>query len=374
MSVVANLFGFVLNLVPQALAQKGGDMSNGETITGSTVSGRVTVHQVAALAQVSVATVSRVLNNPDGVSPELAGRVQAAVEQLGYRPNRAARNLRAGRAFTRIGFLVSNIQNPFFTDILKGVEQTLIPRQVAVLVGNSNNDPKYEELNIAIMLEEQISGLLAEFTADRLKNYLALQQSGIPIVCLDHATPGLAVDSVVTDNFEGMAAATRHLLALGHRNFALVGGPQAHFTARERQRGFIQTLAEAGLDANAYAIENGEWQLDGFYKAAQRLLARVEPPVAMLTVNNDATTATLKAIRECGWRIPADVAFAGFDEMPWTDAYNPALTIVDQHPYHIGAVAAELLMARMSNPDRPLQQVKLQCELVVRQSCGAGSL
>lgn len=348
-------------------------MSDSETVAGNPISGRVTVHQVAALAQVSVATVSRVLNNPSGVSPELVSRVQAAVEQLRYRPNRAARNLRAARPFTRVGFLVSNIQNPFFTDILKGVEQTLIPDQVAVLVGNSNNDLKYEELNIAILLEEQISGLLVQFVSSRMKNYLALQRSKVPIVCFDHVPDGMALDSVVTNNFEAMAAATRHLLALGHRKLAFVGGPPEHFTARERQRGFTETLAEAGLETGAYAIENGEWQLDGFYQAAQRLLARIEPPVALLTVNNDATTAALKAVRDHGWRIPADVAFIGFDEMPWTDAYNPALTIVDQHPYDIGAVAAELLMARIRNPDRPIQQVKLQCDLVVRQSCGAAS-
>jgi DNA-binding LacI/PurR family transcriptional regulator len=346
-------------------------MNDSESITNSNSAAKVTVYQVAALAQVSVATVSRVLNNPGGVSPELAARVQAAIEQLGYRPNRAARNLRTGRAFMRVGFLVSNIQNPFFTDILKGVEQTLIPSQVAVLVGNSNNDLKYEELNIDIMLEEQVSGLLVQLVSNRPKNYLALQQSGVPIVCFDHVPEGMQIDSVVTDNYEAMASATRHLLALGHRKFALVGGPQDHFTARGRQRGFTQTLEEAGLGSGDYAIENGQWELNGFYLAAQRLLARIEPPVAMLTVNNDATTAALKAIRERGWRIPQDVAFVGFDEMPWTEAYNPALTIVDQHPYHIGAVAAELLMSRIRNPGRPVQQARLRCDLIVRQSCGA---
>jgi LacI family transcriptional regulator len=160
-------------------------MNDSDSAAEGAAAGKVTVYQVATLAQVSVATVSRVLNNPGGVSPALAGRVQAAVEQLGYRPNRSARNLRTGRGFMRVGFLVSNIQNPFFTDILKGVEQTLIPSQVAVLVGNSNNDLKYEQLNIDIMLEEQVSGLLVQLTSNRPKNYLALQQSGVPFVCLD---------------------------------------------------------------------------------------------------------------------------------------------------------------------------------------------
>jgi DNA-binding LacI/PurR family transcriptional regulator len=331
---------------------------------------RATIRQVAAAAGVSDATVSRVLNNPNSVSPELAARVQAAVQQLGYRPNRSARDLRVGRSFKRVGFLVSNIQNPFFTDILKGVEQTLIPNQVAVIVGNSNNDVKYEQLNLEIMLEEQVSGLIIQFCSNRPKNYLDLAQSGVPVVCVDHVPAGMLLDSVVANNCEAMAQATRHLLALGHRRFALVGGPLDHDTAIERQRGFVLALAEAGLGAESYAIENGQWLLGGFYAAAQQLLARMQPPFALLTVNNDATTATLKAIRERQWRIPEDVAFVGFDEMPWTDAYNPPLTVVDQHPYHIGAVAAELLFSRMRNPKRPVQQAKLACGLVVRQSCG----
>jgi DNA-binding LacI/PurR family transcriptional regulator len=333
---------------------------------------RVTIRQVAATAGVSDATVSRVLNNPDSVSPELAARVQAAVRQLGYRPNRSARDLRTGRAVKRVGFLVSNIQNPFFTDILKGVEQTLIPHQVAVIVGNSNDDLKYEQLNLEIMLDEQVSGLIVQFSSNRPKNYLALLESGVPVVCFDHLLPGTPLDSVVTNNCEAMAEATRHLLALGHRRFALVSGPLGYETAIERQRGFVTALQEAGIGPENYTIENGEWQFGGFYAAAQRLLARVAPPFALLTANNDATTASLRALRERQWRIPDDVAFVGFDEMPWTEAYNPPLTVVNQHPFHIGAVAAELLISRMRNPTRPVQQAKLACELVVRQSCGAG--
>lgn len=331
---------------------------------------RATMQQVAAEAGVSIATVSRVLNSPDSVSPELLGRVQLAVQRLGYRPNRTARGLRGDRSIKRVGFVVSNIQNPFFTDILKGVEQTLIPDQVAVLVGNSNNDLKYEQLNLDLMLEEQASGLIVHFASNRPKNYMTLVQSGVPVVCIDQVVPGMPMDSVVTDNCEAMRQATQHLLQLGHRRFAFVGGPLEYMTARERQRGFVSALEDAGLGPDDYTIENGEWQLGGFYVAASRLLDRIETPVALLTVNNDATIATLKIIRERGLRIPEDVALVCFDEMPWTDAYNPPLTVVDQHPYHIGAVAAELLLSRMRNPDRPMQQVILECSLVVRQSCG----
>jgi DNA-binding LacI/PurR family transcriptional regulator len=152
----------------------------------------------------------------------------------------------------------------------------------------------------------------------------------------------------------------------------LVSGPLGYETAIERQRGFVTALQEAGIGPENYTIENGEWQFGGFYAAAQRLLACVAPPFALLTANNDATTASLRALRERQWRIPEDVAFVGFDEMPWTEAYNPPLTVVNQHPFHIGAVAAELLISRMRNPTRPVQQAKLTCELVVRQSCGAG--
>ena len=159
------------------------------------------------------------------------------------------------------------------------------------------------------MLEEQVSGLIIQFCSNRPKNYLDLAQSGVPVVCVNHHVPaGMPLDSVVTNNCEAMAQATRHLLALGHRRFALVGGPLDHDTAIERQRGFVLALTEAGIGPESYAIENGQWLLGGFYAAAQRLLERIQPPFALLTVNNDATTATLKAIlrtavahpRRCG--------------------------------------------------------------------------
>ena len=332
---------------------------------------RTTMHEVAAAADVSVATVSRVLNNPETVRPELVARVEAAMQQLSYRPSRAARGLRAGNSVQRVGFLVSNIQNSFFTDVLKGVEQRLIAEQVAIVVGNSNNDPAYEAINIELMLEEQVSGIIAQFCSTQRKFYAPLLQSKVPIVCFDHVPDGLTLDSVVINNRAAMHQATAHLIALGHRAFGLVGGPLGYMTARERQAGFLDALTAAGIGAETIWIENGDWQIGGSYAAVNRLLDCTPRPLALVCVYNEATIAALRAIQERRLRIPDDVAILGFDEMLWADAYYPPLTVVNQHPSYIGTAAAELLLARMHDSSRPLQQVVQEAELIVRRSCGS---
>jgi DNA-binding LacI/PurR family transcriptional regulator len=328
------------------------------------------MHEVAAAAEVSVATVSRVLNHPASVRPELVARVDAAMQQLNYRPNRSARGLRAGHSVQRVGFLVSNIQNSFFTDVLKGVEQRLIAEQVAIVVGNSNNDPAYEAINIELMLDEQVSGIIAQFCSTQRKFYVPLLQSKLPVVCFDHVPDGLSLDSVVTNNRAAMRQATTYLVASGGRAFGLLGGPLGYMTARERQAGFLDALAEAGIGADSIWIENGDWQIGGSHAAVNRLLDRTPRPLALISVNNEATIAALMAIQERRLRIPEDVALIGFDEMAWASAYNPPLTVVNQRPSYIGTAAAELLLARMRDPNRPLQQVVQEAELIVRQSCG----
>lgn len=329
-----------------------------------------TMRDVAAAAEVSVATVSRVFNKPEAVRPELVERVEAAVQKLNFRPSRSAKGLRHGIAVQRVGFLVSNIQNSFFTDVLKGVEQHLIAKQVAIVLGNSNNDMAYEALNIELMLEEQVAGIIAQFNSTQRKHYVQLLQNKIPIVCIDHAPEGIAVDSVVTNGRVAMRQATTHLFNLGHRAFGLVGGSLDYTTMRERQAGFLDALNSADIDQGSIWIENGDMKLGGSYTAVNRLLDRSHLPLALLTVNNEATIATLRVLQERKLRIPDDVALVGFDELSWAVAYNPPLTVIDQHPYYIGTSAAELLQLRIHDPERPIQQVELEATLVVRESCG----
>lgn len=329
------------------------------------------MHEVANMAEVSTATVSRVLNRPESVSPELVARVEAAIQALGYRASRSARTLRSARSVQRVGFLVSNIQNPFFTDVLKGVEQQLISRQIALVVGNSNNDAAYEQINIELMLEEQVSGIIAHFSSTQRKFYLPLLQSKVPVVCFDHLPDGLSLDCVLINNRAAMYQATKHMIDLGHRSFGLIGGPLSYMTARERQAGMLDALAAAGIGEDSIWIEQGDWNIGGSYTAVNRLLDRAPRPLALMTVNNEATIAALMALQERKEQIPEEVALLGFDEMLWASAYNPPLSMVNQHPFYIGTAAAELLLARMQNPERPIQQVVLEADLIVRKSCGA---
>ncbi len=334
-------------------------------------SARVTMQEVAAAAGVSTATVSRVLNNPESVSPDLVERVENAMHTLEYRPSRTARVLRSGQSLQRVGFLVSNIQNSFFTDVLKGVEQKLIPQEIAIVVGNSNDDLRYEEINIELMLQEQVGGIIAQFISSQRREYVWLTQRKVPVVCFDHVPAGLALDCVMVDNRAAMYKATAHLIALGRRAFGLIGGPLHYTTARERQAGFLQALHDAGIGEDSIWIEQGDWHIEGGYAATMRLLERARLPLALLSANNETTIGLLKALHEKNLRIPEDVAVVGYDEMPWASAYSPPLTVVNQHPQYQGNVAADLLISRMNDPDRPVQQVILESQLIVRKSCGS---
>ncbi len=330
--------------------------------------GRVTIQEVADAAKVSTATVSRVLNTPDAVRPELLQRVQEAMRELGYRVNRSARALRSTRSVQRVGFLFSSIQNPFFTDVLGGAERVLLAQQIAIVVGNAQNNLTYEQQYLELMFEEEVSGIIVNFVSSSAKHYYDFAERGVPFVAIDECPAGFVADSVVTNGRDATRKATVHLLEQGHRTFGFLGGPPFYWTAREREAGVVETLRMAGIPDESIFVENGDYLIEGAYAAANRLLERVSFPVAVVTCNNSATIALLQAISERHLRIPQDVALVGFDEMTWTSAFNPALSVINQHPYHIGAVAAELLLSRMRNPERPIQQVMLEPELIIRAS------
>lgn len=195
--------------------------------------------------------------------------------------------------------------------------------------------------------------------------------AGVLTATKDYVPAGLALDCVMVDNRAAMYKATAHLIALGYRAFGLIGGPLHYTTAREREAGFLDALRDAGIGDDSIWIEHGDWHIQGGYEATMRLLARARLPLALLSVNNETTIGLLKAIHEKRLRIPEDVALVAYDEMSWASAYAPPLTVINQHPLYQGDVAAELLLSRMQDPNRPVQQVILESQLIVRQSCGS---
>ena len=329
-----------------------------------------TMKEVAKLAGVSVATVSRVLNDKPNVSPELRSRVLQAVEKLNYQRNRVARSLRAKTSLI-IGLIISDIQNPFFTSVVRGVEDVAYDHGYTLLLCNSDEDPAKERLYIDIMLAEKVAGVIISPVAE-VDNYSnVLLQAGVPVVAMDRRMRDLEVDTVIVNNVEGVYQAIGHLIERGHRRIGFIGGPTRTTTGRERQEGYQKALAEHGLGLEQVLVKIGDFKQDSGYQMACQLLEMDDPPTAIFTANNLMTLGALNAIHEKKLSIPQEVAIVGFDDMSWAQSLAPPLTAVAQPTYELGRTAADLLLRRIGDPNRPTEQICLEANLVVRESSGA---
>lgn len=328
-----------------------------------------TMKEVAKLAGVSVATVSRVLNDKPNVSPELRSRVLQAVEKLNYQRNRVARSLRAKTSLI-IGLIISDIQNPFFTSVVRGVEDVAYDHGYTLLLCNSDEDPTKERLYIDIMLAEKVAGVIISPVAE-VDNYSSvLLQAGVPVVAMDRRMRDLEVDTVVVNNVEGVYQAVGHLIEQGHRRIGFIGGPTRTTTGRERQEGYQKALAEHGLGSEQGLVKIGDFKQDSGYQRACELLEMDDPPTAIFTANNLMTLGALNAIHEKGLNIPRDMAIVGFDDMPWAPSLDPPLTAVAQPTHELGCTAANLLLQRIADKDREIVEMKLEPTLIIRDSCG----
>lgn len=329
-----------------------------------------TIRQVAQRAGVSTATVSRVLAGPDKVRPDLRQRVQQAVRLLGYQPSRVARSLRAGTSLT-VGVVIPDIQNPFFTGLVRGIENALLAAGYTLLLANSDEIPAREEQMLGTLRAEGVAGLVFVPITGRTTEYRPLAEAAMPIVAVDRLPANLHVDLVTVDNARGSRSAVEHLIGLGHRAIGLISGPPRHSTAQEREQGYRVALQEAHVPIRADLLRHGDFREAGGYGAMRALLELQHPPTAVFVANNLMTLGALRALHEAERRIPGDVALVGFDDMPWATSLNPPLTAVSQPALAMGETAAELLLARIAEPSRPVRHVVLDTNLVVRASCGA---
>jgi LacI family transcriptional regulator, galactose operon repressor len=331
-----------------------------------------TIKQVAERARVSTATVSRVLAGGNGVRRELIESVQEAVRALDYHPNRVARNLRV-RTTRTIGLIIPDIQNPFFTSVVRGIEDVLQADGYTLLLGNTDDNQERERIYLSTLRAEGVAGIILVTADGRTPELRRLLKAKVPLIVIDRVPPGLNVDAVTVANSEGAREATAHLIALGHRRIGLIGGPAHLSTASERQAGFEEALRAAGCASAPELIKYGDFRQTGGYRAMLELLSLPEPPTAVFITNNLMTLGALQAIHERGLSIPDDIGIISFDDMSWATSLQPPLTAVAQPTYELGAAAAELLLARMREPDRPVRRVVLNTELMIRSSCGKKS-
>jgi LacI family transcriptional regulator len=331
---------------------------------------RVTVRQVASHAGVSTATVSRALAGGAGVGESLRRRVLDAAATLNYRPNRAARSLRVRRSLT-VGVVIPDIQNSFFTGILRGLEHVLQTGGYAFLLGNSDGRPDRERLYIDTLREEGVAGLIIVPTQREPHQYRELQAAGVPLVTLDRSAHGLSADHVTVTNREGVRGAVHHLIALGHERIGFVGGPEHVNVAEDRLAGYEDALTEAAIPVDRSLIQFSDFQQSGGRAATDALLRLSGGPTALFVANNLMTLGAFEALHERRIRIPDDVAVVSFDDIPWATSLHPPLTAVAQPTFELGVTAAQLLLDRLREPYRPFRRVVLDTRLIVRGSCGS---
>ncbi len=329
-----------------------------------------TIQEVARHAKVSTATVSRVLNNHSTVHPDLARRVRAAVDALAYQRNAVARNLR--RSQTSLwAVIVSDVGNPFFTAMVRGLEDVAQQRGCSVVLCNSDESPVKEADYIAAAAAERMAGV-AISAASTSTDVAPLLDLGIPVVAVDRRLHGTPVDTVLVDNRRGAEAATGHLVDMGYQRIACITGPPQAMTASERLRGYKRALRRHGRDVLPGLVRHADFRERGGYDAMRSLLADSAPD-AVFVANNLMTVGALKYLVKHGIRVPRDVGMVGFDEIPWADLVRPSLSTVAQPTYDMGRIAGQLLAAHSASPDKRPETVVLRTSLNIRASSTPGA-
>lgn len=331
-----------------------------------------TLKDVAREADVSVSTVSRVFNNPEKVRPDTRQDVREAADALGYQPSRVARRLRLkeGKA-NLIGLVIPDVQNPFFADVTRGVEDVARDNDYALIISNSDEDPDRQKLALDTLKTEDVDGVIVPPVSTTDAAVSRLLESDIAVVCVDRRMEDARVDTIVSDNRRGAYEAVSHLIELGHERIGFIGGVPRISTSTERRKGYEEALRDHGLPVDPALIKEGDSRRERGTYLTKDLLDLEDPPTALFTGNNLTTLGALSAINVRGLHVPEDVALVGYDDIPWPMALNPPPTVVDQPGYEMGRRAARRLLDRISNPNHSPTTVTLQPKLIVRQSCGA---
>jgi LacI family transcriptional regulator len=327
---------------------------------------RATMKDVAALAGVGLATVSRVLNGVP-VDPHLTARVLDAARQLGYRKDSTATSLRrADRRTNTIGLVLQDIGNPFSSALHRAVEDVGVQRGLLVLAGSSDEEPDRERELLGVLRTRRVDGLIVVPTGAPDDELTSAHRDGTPIVCVDRASPVAGVDTVTADNRGGIAGAVRALHALGHRRIGFVADHSALWTARERHAGFAGAMAELGCRTRAAWVRLDVHSAEAARPAVVSMFTAAQPPTAVVTAQNWLTVGARRALVDLG--LHHTVAHVGFDDFPLADMLDPPVSVIAQDPAEMGRRAALLLLSRLDGADGPPEAVTLPTRYIARGS------
>ena len=328
---------------------------------------RITLQDVADVVGVSRSTVSLVLSDNPRISQATRRKVLAAVEALGYVYDRRAASLRTKRSFT-VGLIITDITNPFYAELTSGIESRLLAANYIALLGSTSDLIANQERFVETMRERGTDGIIlcpARGTPAESIESLARQ---LPTVLVTRYLAGLDIDYVGTDNELGARRATEHLIERGRRRIAFIGGPNESSARQDRMSGFVSSLEEHSLPLDESLLVASPVTRNGGYHAIQQVARAGDPPTAVLCYNDVVAFGVMLGLRGLGLEPGRDVAVVGFDDVQEARLWNPSLSSVSATLTQMGQQAADLLLKRIEQPDRPPQQVIMPSRLIVRAS------
>jgi LacI family transcriptional regulator len=325
------------------------------------------MREVAALAKVSIKTVSRVVNGESGVSLSLARRVAAASERLSYRHNLTASSLRRsdGRSAT-IGVVLEDVANPFSSALNRSIEDVAVQRGVLVLAGSSDEDADRERKLVSAFASRRVDGLIIQPASQDHSYLIAERKAGTAIVFVDRPPAFFDADTVLTDNAVGVRRGVKHLVEQGHRRIGYLGDMHTIATAAARHRGYLEELADQEIDADETLVRLDLRGIEKAEEAVTGLLGQPHPPTALFTGQNLITIGAFRALRRLG--LHRRIALIGFDDILLADLLEPGITVIAQDPAAIGRTAAQVLFRRLDGDRSPSEHHVVLTRLITRGS------
>lgn len=329
-----------------------------------------TIREVAKLAGVSPITVSRVINNTSYVSTATRAKVEAAIIELNYVPNKLAQSLRQKQTNT-LALLVTDITNPFWTTVVRGVEDVANDHGMNVILCNTDESETKQDAYLDLVLQKQVDGILLVPVSNQCDAVQRIQSQDVAVVVMDRKVTNALVDVVRCDSEGGAYQLVQHLLDQGHRQIAMLTGATNVFTAIERANGYQRAMSEAGLGTGTEQIYYGGFTLESGYEMTVEALRASPRPTALFAANNFIAIGALRALRDAELRVPEDIAVVGFDDLPEEIVIEPFLTVSAQPAYEMGRQAMELLLSRITEEKIiDYEEIVLPTELIVRASSG----
>jgi LacI family transcriptional regulator len=350
---------FIIKSIAQSIAQSIYQLEDLATM--------ITIFEVAQKAGVSSTTVSHVINKTRFVSDETRGRVERAIEEMGYRPNALARSLRSGETHT-IGLILPDSANPFFAEVGRSIEGAAFDVGYNIILCNTENNIEKEHTYIDVLAKKQVDGMIFVGAGEDYDSYKKILDMKIRVVAMDRDYPDLEMDVVISDNLQGGKLATQHLIDLGHKRIGCITGPSKVNLSALRVTGYVETLEQAGLPVDQSLIVTGDFHPESGQEAAYKLLAMKDPPTAIFACNDLMAIGVMRACIELGMRIPQDLAVVGYDDIELASYSTPPLTTIQQPKKEMGITALKYLLGRIQAEQSPPQRASLPVSLIVRGS------